>query len=54
MMHAATDTGAGSADAATADSTTDASTDAVLIVSYFGRSISIDIDQSVLFDLNCK
>ena len=49
MMHAATaaDTVATSAAAAAA---------AILMVTCFGRSISIsiDINQSVLFDLNCK
>ena len=49
MMHAATaaDTVATSAAAAAA---------AVLMVTYFGRSISIliDINQSILFDLNSK
>ena len=52
MMHAATaaDTVATSADDATAAAA------AVLMVTYFGQSIliSIDIDQSVLFNLNCK
>ena len=50
MMHAATaaDTVATSAAAAAAA--------AILMVTCFGRSISIsiDINQSVLFDLNCK
>ena len=48
MMHAAT--------AADTVATSAAAAAAILMVTCFGRSISIsiDINQSVLFDLNCK
>ena len=46
MMHAAT----------AADTVATSAAAAVLMVTYFGRSISIliDINQSILFDLNSK